>query len=128
MINQKAYELPDHGCTVATVCEKNGSLGVRLDCRKGSCKSGEVEASLEVFDDEGPASVLACPQEAVTGMVVITQGLEELEFDPSTPRDEAAASAEGAKYSGVAEQAAGSSPTPRVTGSTRKRSGARPVG
>eukprot|EP00392_Amoebophrya_sp_AT5.2_P012929 g13036.t1 len=56
MINQKPYELPDHGCTVATVCEKNGSLGVRLDCRKGSCKSDEVEASLEGFDDEGPAS------------------------------------------------------------------------
>ncbi|CAD7925613.1 unnamed protein product [Amoebophrya sp. A120] len=95
-IDANTYQIPYSGCTIGAICEQNHVPGVRFDCRRGSCKSCRVmvrmgedvegepeptkgasdsEASVEtdaMGENELEIEVLACQEEAVEGMWVIT--------------------------------------------------------
>jgi ferredoxin len=79
-VNGKSYEIPYAGAKILAVFEQNG-LPIKIDCRKGHCKSCAVRVQFE----EEAVETLACMEEAIEGMEIDTTGLQPTEAAPVIP-------------------------------------------
>jgi ferredoxin len=71
-VNGVRFKIPYSGSKILAVFELN-NLSINFDCRKGTCKSCAVRVTLEGETVE----TLACMEEAIDGMEISTEGLQE---------------------------------------------------